>query len=159
MIKNTLCTYNSMYLICSCLTTVAYLAHKHLIATYILIYVASIMQIRKYSRCLYTTVRQPHIEHVQLKLLLHCCNVIVHCTSMAAKSLLCCYNVILLYPLCLNILMYAFWWWHVKGRNMWESTDYLYYTHCVGQVLALQMEVYPIAWNKPIWVFDLWNET
>jgi hypothetical protein len=38
----------------------------------------------------------------------------------------------------------------VKGRNMLESTDDLCYTYCVRQVLALQIEVYRIAWNKVI---------
>jgi hypothetical protein len=46
------------------------------------------------SRRLYTTVRQPHIEHVELKLLLHCCNILYIVQVWLKKSLLYCYNVI-----------------------------------------------------------------
>jgi hypothetical protein len=56
------------------------------------------------SRCLYPTVRQPNIKHVETFNVLY----IVQVWLQNHNDTLYFNNVILLYPLCLNILIYAF---------------------------------------------------
>ena len=45
-------------------------------------------QAKDLSAPLYTTVRQPHIEHVESKLLLHCCN-ILYIVQIRLQNLYC----------------------------------------------------------------------